>query len=141
MVSEKWIMSHVVLIATLSASALYASPKTTNPREHLRTAIPEAIRLLEDRDYEQLVDRFVHPDDADRIVTRRDLARVLRPLGPGNKAEHMITILRSIKDTHPKYSKDGNLATFEIPWHGLARGSSIREMQFRKSGKNWYMTF
>lgn len=134
-------MSHIVFVATLSASALFANPQTTDPREKVDTAITTAIHLLEERDYERLVEWFVHPDDAQVISTRRDLNRALRPLGPGDKAAHMLTILRSIKDGHPRYSNDGTIASFEIPWQSLARGASIRTIQFRKAGKFWYLIF
>ena len=134
-------MSQLVFIAVVSASALNASPRGANPREQLHTAIPQAIRLLEDRDYERLVDLFVHPDDSDRITTRRDLNRAMRHLGPGNKADRMLTVLNSIKNNHPSYSGDGTIATYDIPWHGLARGSTIRQIHFRKAGKFWYLVF
>ncbi len=133
-------MSHIVFVATLSVSALLASPESPDPRENVDTAISTAIRLLEERDYERLVQWFIHPDDSQNIASRRDLNRALRPLGPGDKASHMLTILRSIKDSRAQYSDDGTIASFEIPWHGLARGASIRTIQFRKSGKFWYLT-
>lgn len=57
------------LVVTLIAGIVQAQDDTkADPREQLKTAVPEAIRLLEKKDYQTLLKQFILPQDLEKIL-------------------------------------------------------------------------
>ena len=105
-----------------------------DPRENLDAAIPEAIRLLEKKDYEGLLKAFVAPKDFEMITADKPLADFAKWFGE-EKAPKLLAVLNAVKGTTPTLSEDKLLATFELkePVEGK------RDIQFKKIDKYWYI--
>ncbi len=129
-------MRHLILLACLSfclSSSLYAEDKP-DPRESLDTAIPEAIRLLEKKDYEGLLKAFVAPEDFERITANKPLPDFAKEFGE-EKADKLLVVLKAVIGTPPTLSEDKALATFEFK-EKINGKSSIK---FQKIDKYWYI--
>jgi hypothetical protein len=115
-------------------AALARAENKPDPRENLDTAIPEAIRLLEKKDYEGLLKAFVAPMELERITSSKPLPEFAKLFGE-NKAELLLKVLLSVKGTMPTLSEDKATATFELQEKANGKG----DIQFQKIDKYWYI--
>lgn len=121
------------LINTCHPSAIRAEDKP-DPRENLDTAIPEAIRLLEKKDYEGLLKAFVAPLELERITAKKPLPEFVKQFGE-EKADNLLTVLNAVKGTTPTLSEDKATATFEFKERIMGKG----DIKFQKIDKYWYI--
>ena len=121
------------IVGLVLSSSLRAEDKP-DPRENLDTAIPEAIRLWEQKDYEGLLKTFVAPVDFERITAKKPLPEFAKQFGE-EKADNLLTVLNSIKGTMPKLSEDKAMATFEFKERIMGKS----DIQFQKIDKYWYI--
>jgi hypothetical protein len=123
------------MLATIFACALAVNvigqEAKPDPRENLETAIPEAIRLLEAKDYLALIKHFVHPDDLKKLEEQGKSPEKLAEQFGEKKAERLHAVLKEIKDKKPELNDDGSQAVFKVD---DKPGGVIR---FHKSGKLW----
>lgn len=125
----------IVAIALFSCLASCpAQDSKTDPREKLETAIPEAIRLLEAKDYTKLLKNFVKPEDFKRITESQPLEAFARQFGK-DKSDNLLTVLKSIKDVKPKLEDEGEKAVFTLK---EAVGGKDK-ITFEKVDKFWYI--
>ena len=126
------------LLLLLSALCVLHAPiraeDKSDPRENLDTAIPEAIRLLEKKDYEGLLKAFVAPVDFERITAKKPLPEFAKAFGE-EKADKLLAVLNAVKGTAPTLSEDKALATFEFK--EKINGKS--DIKFQKIDKYWYI--
>jgi hypothetical protein len=107
----------------------------TRLREDVSTAVGEAIRLLEMKDYETFLKDFVSPDDLKKIAEEKvDLSKLATRF-KGEKADRLLRALKTIKNLTPTFEKNGELAVFPVK---LA-GSNKNSITFVKVGKYWYI--
>ena len=118
------------LIVALVASVARADE--ADPREKLDTAIPEAIRLLEAKDYATLLKEFVLPDDFKKITANVKLEDFAKQFGE-DKAADALKALKSLKDKKPEMSADGTKATFKLD------DPQSKPMVWMKVDKYWYI--
>ena len=133
MISKRWT---VVALALVAAAAMMASSTARadepDPREKLETALPEAIRLLEAKDYATLLKEFVAPDDFKHITENQTLEQFAKEFGD-DKAAGVLKDLKSIKDKQPELSADGNKATF------AREDPNAKPIVWLKIDKYWYI--
>jgi hypothetical protein len=120
--------------AALPAASPAAEKASANPREDARTAVADAIRLLEAKDYETFLKHYVKPDDFKKITERLPLPEFAKRFGE-KKAKPMLDVLKSIKTKEPLYTKDRTLATFAVDVPGAPRNT----IEFEKIDKYWYI--
>jgi hypothetical protein len=94
------------------AAACTAEPKA-DPRQKLETAIPEAIRLLEAKEYETLLKTYIPPDELKKINEEGALPKILKGF-EADKAIDLLRILKEIKDQKPTLDANGMKATFKL---------------------------
>jgi hypothetical protein len=127
--------SAAILLCFLLLSILAAAPAPkANPREQLKTAIPEAIRLLEAREYMTFLKTFVAPDDLKKITKDKPLDE-LATFFAENKAAQLLKALKSIKDAKPTRDDSGKKATYQL-------GEEIagkKTITWVKVDKYWYI--
>lgn len=121
------------LLLSLFQLAVRAEDKP-DPRENIDTAIPEAIRLLEKKDYEGMLKAFVAPKELEMITADKPLPDFAKTFGENN-AERLLKVLTAIKGTTPTLSDDKTLATFELKEPVIGK----HEIQFQKIDKYWYI--
>jgi hypothetical protein len=112
-----------------------AQDSKADPREKLETAIPEAIRLLEAKDYAKLLKNFVKPEDFKRITEQMPLEDFAKEFGKA-KADGLMAALKAIKDVKPKLEEDDKKATFVFKEPIGGKESMI----FVKVDKYWYIS-
>jgi hypothetical protein len=105
-----------------------------DPREKLDTAVPEAIRLLEAKDYPTFLKNFLPPDDLKKITEKVPLDEFSKQFGE-NKAPRLLLVLRSIRDAKPTLDPSGNKATYELK-EPIDRKKTIGWV---KVDKHWYI--
>ncbi len=120
-------------VVGMAVSDLRAEDKP-DPRESLDTAIPEAIRLLEKKDYEGLLKAFVPPQQFAELTADKPLAEFAKSFGE-KKAERLLKVLTAVKGITPTLSEDKTVATFELK-EPVERKSDIK---FQKIDKYWYI--
>ena len=104
-----------------------------DPREELVTAIPEAIRLLKDEKYVELLQAFADP----KLLEEETRSESLEHFDEGfaqRKAARLLTILQKIEGKKPELSDDGKTATFGHDVEG-----EPKTIVFKRTGKNWYI--
>ncbi len=122
------------LALSLSLIRSLSAEDKPDPRESLDTAVPEAVRLLEAKDYEGLLKTFVAPKELEQIVEKGDLKDLAKSFG-GNKAERLLKVLQAAKGLMPTYNDDQTLATYKLPEKIESKG----EIRFQKIEKLWYI--
>ena len=118
----------------LSVAATAAPAPKANPREKLETAITEAIRLLEAKEYATVLKNFVTPDDLKAITEKIPLDELAKQFGEG-KADRLLKVLKSIEDVKPTFDKEGKTATFKLK----AEADGKKTISWVKIGKYWYI--
>ena len=122
----------VALLATFTFG-LAAVPDDV--RGNLDKLVPEAVRLLEAKEYATVLDTLMPPDEFKKITAQMPLAEFAAKFGENN-ASHLLAALKTLKDKKPKISEDGSKATFdltEIP------GVGKKDMVFSKIEGRWYL--
>jgi len=128
--------SCVIFAALVIAPLVTAQTKAkADPREKLDTAIPEAIRLLEAKEYETFLEKFVPPDLFKKITKETTLKEFATRFGK-DKAADLLRVLKSIKDQKPTLDSKGTKATFKLKNEDKKGKDSI---SFVKVGKFWYI--
>lgn len=122
----------LLCVVGMAVSGLRAAEKP-DPRESLDTAIPEAIRLLEKKDYEGLLKAFIPPKELDKLEADM-LPGFIKWFGE-NKSEALLKALSAVKGTTPTLSEDKTEATFK--YKELIDGRN--DIQFKKIDKYWYI--
>ena len=101
----------VALLATLTIS-FAAVPDDV--RQDLGKLVPEAIRLIEAKEFATLLETLVPPDEFKQIIADHPIAEFAAKFGE-KKAGVLLAVLKATKDLKAKFSEDGNTATFDLP--------------------------
>jgi hypothetical protein len=99
------------LLATLTFS-FAAVPNDV--RKNLDKLVPEAIRLLEAKDYVTVLETLVPPETFKQITSEHPIAEFAAKFGE-SKAAKLLAVLKAAKDGKAVLSEDGTSATFELP--------------------------
>lgn len=127
------IRSAVALAAAFTLG--FAAPVPDEIRGNLDKLVPEAIRLIEAKEYVLLIETLATPDDIKNINSNGGVAKVAEEFGKENAPE-LLAVLKSLKDKKPKLSEDGNTATYsleDIP------DVHKKEIVFTKIEGRWYI--
>ena len=124
----------VVLCASAALSVAIAEEGKAEPRENLETAIPEAIRLLEAKEYVTFLTNFVNPDDFKRFTEGTTVEAFAKHFAEGN-ADVLLKALQSIKEAKPTMENDGKRAVYDLKEKINGRD----KLAFVKVEKYWYI--
>jgi hypothetical protein len=122
------------LAGILGFEVLVTAQGKADPREELETAIPEAIRLLEAKEYETFLKTFIPPDDFKSVTKQVSLEEFAKRFGK-DKAADLLRVLKAIKGTKPTLDPDGTKAPFK---HGI-KGAPKDSITFVKMDGLWYL--
>lgn len=103
-------------------------------REKLETAIPEAIRMLEAKEYAIFLKAFVEPKQLKKMAEQGPMEDAVKKFANSN-AKQLLRVLKWIKDTTPKMNKEGTSARYEFNLDGVSR----TDITFNKIDKYWYI--
>jgi hypothetical protein len=118
----------------LTVAGTAAPAPKADPREKLETAITEAIRLLEAKDYATVLKHCLTPDDLKAITEKIPLDEFAKQFGEG-KADRLLKVLKSIEDVKPTLDKEGKTATFKLK----EEADGKKTISWVKIGKYWYI--
>ena len=105
-----------------------------HPREKLDTTIAQAIRVLEAKKYATFIKYFATPAALQEMMQTASLEEIVEEF-VDEKADQVLSTLKSLKHKQPRFSADGKKATYPIN----IRGSTIKTVTFVKVGKYWYI--
>ena len=120
------------VIAPFAVLPVFADDVKPDPRENLNTAIPEAIRLLEAKEYKAFLKSFMTPDDFKKLTATESLEKYAKAWGE-RKGLILLKFCKVIKDAKPTLDDTGTKATFTIK-EAIAGKKSIT---FVKVEKHW----
>lgn len=105
-----------------------------DPRTKVDTAIAEAVRLIEAKDYVKLLQNFVPPEELKKITEAATIDEFAKKFGD-RKAERLLKALKATKGIEPTMSDDKSKATvqFKEPIDGKDK------IEFIKVDKFWYI--
>ncbi|QDT53476.1 hypothetical protein Pan44_14930 [Caulifigura coniformis] len=131
-------MAHRFAVAFASvvvvAACAVAEDKKADPRESVETAVPEAIRLLEAKEYKEFLKAFVPPETFEKITQRKTIDEFSEDFGK-SKSGDLLKVLRAIKDQSPTYNDSRTKATYQFELEGISKKS----ISFGKIGNVWYI--
>lgn len=124
---------------TLTALLFFASCKTqkqtiVDPREDINTAIIDCINLLEQKDYESLLSKYVHPDDLKRILEKQSISELSENFSK-KKAGRLLNALKIAQGKDIEYIEDGTKGLIK-----LGESDGPDKIVFRKKDKFWYIS-
>ena len=122
----------VALLATFTCSVA-AVPDDV--RGNLDKLVPEAIRLLEAKEFAAVLETLVPPDDFKKLTAEHPIAEFAAKFGE-DKAGQLLGVLNAVKDKKPALSDDGNTATFELPENVK---SPRKTLVFTKIEGRWFI--
>lgn len=111
--------------------------KKPHPQESLETAISHAIKLLEKKNYKDLLDGYIPPDDLKQMKAAGAYDLVIKGFGEGEKAKQLLQVLKEIQTLKPEYNEEQTLATFTSEKEDSPLKS--RPLKFIKVEKRWYI--
>lgn len=136
------------VFVSVVVSPVFADDVKSDPRENLETAVPEAIRLLEAKEYEVFLESFTPPVVLKKIKAGEDprmppqittitditFEEFARRFGE-RKAPTLLKVLKEIKNAKPTLDDTGTKATFALNEEINERKS----LTFVKIKKHWYI--
>lgn len=104
-----------------------------DPREELNTALAEAIRQIENKEFEKFVGDFISPADKSQMVGKKieDIAKQLEK----NSAD-MLAQMKAAQKATPAMEDGGEKAVYK----DLQVGGGEATFVMVKSGKYWYVS-
>ena len=130
-------MSLVIASVVFGLSIFIAPSQATppSPREHPDTAIAEAIRLLEAKDYKTFVSQFVPPD---QLKARAGSPEAFNTFVErfAERADRLLAAFKYIRTQKPTYDQAKTTATFQLDGQADAPSTSLT---FVKIGQYWYL--
>ena len=91
-------------------------------------------RLLEAKKYATFLKYFFPPADLKEALQTASFEEIVEEFVE-EKADRVLSMLKSLKHKRPTFSADGKKATYPISM----RGSTIKTVTFVKLGKYWYI--
>jgi len=123
----------ILLPSTLSAQ----EEKKPHPQESLKTAIPHAIKLLEDKNYKDLLEGYIPPEELKKMKDAGAFELVVNRFGEGEKAKRLLQALKEAQSLTPEYNEEKTLATFESDKEDSPL--KTKPLSFTKIEKLWYI--
>jgi hypothetical protein len=127
-------IAFAILAVVGTARAQDSKDDKPDPREKVDTAIAEAVRLIEAKEYATLLKKFVPPDELKKITEIVNLDEFAKKFGDG-KAPRLLKALKATKGIEPTMSDNGSKAT--IKFKESIDGKD--KIEFIKVGKHWYI--
>ena len=127
-------MNTLVLATLLSVLTTNPDNEGPDPRAELKTAVPYAIELLKNKDYQQFIEKFAHPDQLKRVLDQREMKRIVGDFSK-EKSKTTLAAFMKIKDATPTMRDEGNEAVFlvDLP------DSPIKEIVFVRTDGTWFL--
>ena len=104
-------------------------------RQNLDKLLPEAIRLLEAKEFATLLETVVPPEEFKKLIADQSLKEFAAMFGE-KKAARLLSVLKAAKDQKPKLSEDGNTAIFTLP---EGADPSKGTIVFMRIDNRWYI--
>lgn len=136
--------SLLVAVIFLAMPALAAAAGGRNPHAEakrdtalasLKTAVAQAIAMLEAKEYVPFIRRYVRPADMDALLKDCQTVEQCAAAFAEEKAGRLLGVLKKIKGRKPKMNKQEHTATFAIP--GATGGKS--QIIWEQVAGVWYI--
>lgn len=111
--------------------------KQAHPQESIDTAIPHAIKLLEEQKYKEMIDSYVPPEELKKMKAAGFYEVVVSKFGEGEKVNQMIQALKEANEMKPEFNADKTVATYTSDKEDSPLKN--KPMKFVKVDKRWYI--
>jgi hypothetical protein len=102
--------------------------------EQLTKALNEGIAMLDSKQYETFIERFVMPEDKVKKLKSKTMDQLVLGFAR-EKADSLERIFQSLKTKTPEISDDGKKATYTIEMEPRKK----QKIEFRRIGNEWYL--
>lgn len=104
----------LVAVICLGVVAYAEEPaKKVDPRTNVDTAIAEAMRMLEAKEYDQLLSTFVPPADLKNLLAKMPMEQFKKQFAEQGPAAKMAKSLATVKAAKPEMNAEGTIATLK----------------------------
>jgi len=121
----------------VAAKPATPAPSGPDPRAEVKTALPEAIRLISAKDYSGFIKEFMPPSAAKASGMTAEQMASMVAMAPqaGESFAKLLPALQAVKDLTPTMDASGNKATYTLnPPIG-----DIKDLNFVKEDGLWYL--
>lgn len=126
----------LVSVAVLAWPTVAGGTQQPDPKRQVQTAIEDAIRLLEGKQYLEFVKTFMRPNEVERLVAKfGTVENVAAEFGKNERAGTLLKALQAAAKLAPVFNETNTSAryTFETPIGGE------RRLLLQKIGDRWYI--
>lgn len=120
-----------------SLVAAQEEEKKAHPQESLETAIPHAIKLMQDKNFKDLLEGYVPPEELKRMKESGAFEEVVEKFREGAKSKQLLQALKETQSLTPEYNDEKTLATFKSDKEDSPLKN--RPLKFVKVEKLWYI--
>ncbi len=130
-------MPVVLAIVVLCLNVFAALPQRAakpGPREMPETAVREAVRLLEAKDYEAFLTQYLPPD---QLKSRAGTPEALKAMAQdfSTRVDRILPMLKAASTQKPAYDEAKTTATFEV----IDASGAPSPLRLLKIGRYWYI--
>jgi len=126
----------ILFFASLLVSTGCKTKKLTlvNPQENIESAIVDCINLLEKKQHEELLSKYIYPDVKEEILKNQTMEELVDGF-KGKKADRLLNAFKIARNKEIKYIKEGSVGIIELG----EQVSGPDEIEFMKKGSLWYI--
>lgn len=133
-------LAGILILAVLATRFAGAEEKGKKADEDLGQAILQGIAMLEAKEYEKFLERYVPPADKARMLEysappgrpAKSMKEIAQEFGKEN-GERLLAVLKFVKDQKPEFSEEGAKANFTPP-------KAVHKVEFKKVDGKWYVS-
>ena len=130
-------MSFVVPVVLLCLNVFAATPQRAakpRARQTPETAVAEAVRLLEAKQYETFLTEFLPPE---QLKSRAGTPEALKALAQdfSSRVDRILPLLKSASTQKPTYDEAKTTATFQ----GIGASEGLPPLRLIKIGEYWFI--
>ena len=105
-----------------------------NPQAELNSAISYGLELLNEKDYENFIQKLARPADLKKILETKKLDELVEAFS-SDKAKKTILALKHIQNVEPTLNEDGTVAEFPLELNGFPQKTIV----FERVEGLWYI--
>jgi hypothetical protein len=134
-------LSCLVLALCLGVAPLISAQEKekVHPQESLETAIPHAIKLLEEKKYKELIDSYSVPVELKKLKEAGRYEKVVNEFGEKDMAEFMLNALKQAQKLEPTFIENETVAKYQLKPSESDSGFKPKSLVLKKIKKRWYI--
>lgn len=129
------LIDSLMILALLPLAAYGQSAEAeANPQTALSTAIPHALALIEEKQYEKFIRQYAVPAELKEILKQKTMDELVRGFAKDHAAR-ITSALSRIRSEEPHLNAGGTVAEYPVK----IKNFSQKKIVFEKISGRWYL--